>query len=737
MNQPFTSFQDFKRRYPIRPNDEGALLGSGSYGRVIKVEDQVETEWVAIKISEFKGNDPKSLKAEVELAQRVPRQTNIARYDACYRLETDTSVSDFAIMKYYPDGNLADLLRREALTPTQIYDVTQGILLGLQHLHRQRIVHRDFKPANILISRDNAGRFIPKIADFGLSKLVSDDELDSSDFDLSDGRGTPSYKAPEQIEGSRVSFNLDLWAFGVILYEIMTGEKPFRADLRNSSEQSVRREIEKKIILVELPARLNQIAEPYASMIRRCLVRDIHERTRKAQELLDLLDRIPQLIADAQQLLSKQQYKAALDLFEQVLSKRELHADAQKAIAECKTALRRQHINDLLNEGDRLVAEQQFDQAKSRYEHVLQLEPAHAEAARGLVLCIERLQPTVQVAEPEEPELTDIYQEEQTDVYVAPPAPVGKAHKQAVINEFVAPKTPVVNQSVTGKVLPQLPVLPPVTKSAGKPFPWRIAVPATVGLIAVLLYFKLSGTTEPDSSLKPGPISTPGVIATAGAKPVTTPTTVSPTLRLLPGESKEARNKRIDVALGKARLAYRRKDYQAAIDQYNNVLNLDPTRRDVIALRDAAGREVQKQTPLGSTPLSVTATATEPPKEVAPMPTEIEKPKAAELTPEEKAKNAKQEQQDKYDQLIEEGLKAIKTNKKAKAIDVFNEAQVLAKRHELSAAKVNEPYNYSMGKGKEYFDRDEYEGAKAWYEVAHALKDTDEVRRKIKQCTNQ
>ena len=170
MNQPFTSFQDFKRRYPIRPNDEGALLGSGSYGRVIKVEDQVETEWVAIKISEFKGNDPKSLKAEVELAQRVPRQTNIARYDACYRLETDTSVSDFAIMKYYPDGNLADLLRREALTPTQIYDVTQGILLGLQHLHRQRIVHRDFKPANIIVARDDAGRCIGKIADFSLSK---------------------------------------------------------------------------------------------------------------------------------------------------------------------------------------------------------------------------------------------------------------------------------------------------------------------------------------------------------------------------------------------------------------------------------------------------------------------------------------------------------------------------------------------------------------------------------------
>ncbi len=118
MNQQFTSFQDFRKRYPMRPNDDGMLLGSGSYGKVIKVEDQVETEWVAIKVSEFKGNDPKSLKAEVELAQRVPRQANIARYDACYRLETDTGISDFAIMKYYPDGNLADLLKHQKLSPT-------------------------------------------------------------------------------------------------------------------------------------------------------------------------------------------------------------------------------------------------------------------------------------------------------------------------------------------------------------------------------------------------------------------------------------------------------------------------------------------------------------------------------------------------------------------------------------------------------------------------------------------
>ncbi len=242
MSAPFTSYADFRRRYPIQFGDDSAWLGTGTYGKVMKVEDQVETEWVAIKISEYRHDEDKSLKAEVELAQKVPRHANIARYDACYRLETEVGVSDFAIMKYYPEGNLANLLKSHRLSDGELRELVHGILEGLKVLHQRRIVHRDFKPANILISRDNRGRLIPKIADFGLSKFVAKEEVDSSDFDLSDGRGTPSYKAPEQIMGGRVNFNLDLWAFGVILYEMITGEKPFNAGSQ-SSEPTQRREL--------------------------------------------------------------------------------------------------------------------------------------------------------------------------------------------------------------------------------------------------------------------------------------------------------------------------------------------------------------------------------------------------------------------------------------------------------------------------------------------------------------
>ena len=290
MNASFTTYSDFRQRYPIQFGDDALWLGSGTYGKVIKVEDQVETEWVAIKISECRPDDAKSLKAEVELARKVPRHANIARYDACYRLKTEMGWSDFAIMKYYADGNLADLLKARSLSDAELRELVRGILEGLKLLHRQRIVHRDFKPANILIARDNRGRLVPKIADFGLSKFVAEDEIDSSDFDLSDGRGTPAYKAPEQITGGTVSFNLDLWAFGVILYELVTGEKPFSGGTQ-SSEPTQRRKMENKIVSVQLPDRLRAVAEPFQSMIRRCLVKDIRERVRKPDELLTLLEK--------------------------------------------------------------------------------------------------------------------------------------------------------------------------------------------------------------------------------------------------------------------------------------------------------------------------------------------------------------------------------------------------------------------------------------------------------------
>ncbi|GAB3991322.1 hypothetical protein GCM10028807_21140 [Spirosoma daeguense] len=744
MDQTFTSFQDFRQRYPIRPNDKGAFLGSGSYGRVIKVEDQVETEWVAIKISEFKGNDARSLRAEVELAKRVPRQTNIARYDACYRLETDTSVSDFAIMKYYSDGNLADLLHHQKLTSNQIYDITRGILLGLQHLHNHRIVHRDFKPANILISRDNAGRFVPKIADFGLSKLVSDEELDSSDFDLSDGRGTPSYKAPEQIEGSRVSFNLDLWAFGVILYEMLVGEKPFRADLKNSSEQSVRREIEKKIVTVQLPERVNQIEEPYRTIIRRCLVRDIHERVRKEEELLDLLDRIPQLMHEAKSLLAAQQYESALSLFEKVLSKRSNHVEAKKGVVQCKTVQVQQQISALLYEAHQVCRQGEFARAQQLYQQVLQQQSANVEAARGLDVCLKALQPKA-IVEPIEQ--TDVYQpEERTDIYIKPIKPIGNDQGSNVLNssEQDVVKSPI-RLSTAAKPLP---VAGSVTsrKTLSRPALWQMGLSAAVFAGGLMWY--LNGK-EPETSTTLSTETTRTEQTPVQREPETPSTATLPAHENVPISVKEQKatilpnpnvitedsRKEGDDYYKQASVAFRNNDYTRVISVADEALKRFPARQDIAGIRKAALNELEKKA--SDNPRSSTVVAEPKNEDVASLP--ITKPTPVETEEELKEKKGKEkrEHQNTYNQLIDDGLKSVtNTNNKTKAKAAFAKAQELAKEHALDMAKADNAYSYVMNKGKSYFERDELEGAKAWFELAQVLKDTDEVRRKIRQCSN-
>lgn len=409
-----TTFAEFYKRYPIKPNDDSYVLGSGTYGKVVKVEDQVETEWVAVKISEFKGNDAKSLKSEVEIAQKIPRQVNIARYDTCYRLETTTNICDFAIMKFYPEGNLLHLLKNTHLNIHQKEELIRGILLGLQHLHKHRLVHRDFKPANILISKDTSGKIIPKIADFGLSKLVQEEEIESSDFDLSDGRGTPSYKAPEQIEGGKVSFNLDIWAFGVILYEVFVGEKPFIINSKTGSDQSLKREIEHKIVTVEIPNKINNIPQPYQLMIRRCLVKDIHVRARKVEELLDILDGVVQLKEEAELLVAAHKYEDAIFVYKDILKKREHDKKSIEGLKNCQKYINEHNIQQLLSDANDFLNRKEYDTAEAKYNEVTVLEPNNLVALDGIQKCEnERISQAMLSHE----ELTDIW-EESTDIYI-------------------------------------------------------------------------------------------------------------------------------------------------------------------------------------------------------------------------------------------------------------------------------------------------------------------------------
>jgi serine/threonine protein kinase len=279
------SDKDFFDQFTYDPAKD--LLGSGGFGSVYRAYDRREKRFVAIKISQVKDLFGKfTLLNEVELSRKIDDHTNVARYEFGLRVMYPFPV-DYAVMAYYEEGNLEMLLRKRhgILTPQEKFEIVEGILEGIGHLHGENIIHRDIKLANILMHRTKQGHWRPKLADFGLSREL--DEYDASIANSAIGI-TLAYAAPEQIENRVIRRNVDLWAFGVILYRLLTGEMPFSAK-QGADSTSANIEISRKITQMELPDKLNILPEPYQSIIRRCWVKDIKDRAQTASELLDIL----------------------------------------------------------------------------------------------------------------------------------------------------------------------------------------------------------------------------------------------------------------------------------------------------------------------------------------------------------------------------------------------------------------------------------------------------------------
>ena len=131
----------------------------------------------------------------------------------------------FIALEYVPGGTLADRLRGKVWPALQAAAFLEQVARAVDHAHQHGVVHRDLKPANILLAADGS----PKVADFGLAKLV---ETGAGLTTTGAILGTPAYMAPEQAEGNgrRVGPSSDVFALGVILYEMLTGSQPFRGD---------------------------------------------------------------------------------------------------------------------------------------------------------------------------------------------------------------------------------------------------------------------------------------------------------------------------------------------------------------------------------------------------------------------------------------------------------------------------------------------------------------------------
>ena len=203
-------------KYQIR-----GRLGAGAMGTVLDAFDPVIERRAAVKIitkpdaQDAEGQEALArFKREAQAAGRLNHPSIVAVYD--YGEDGDKA---WIAMELVEGGTLKQVLDRgERLPLAQILQVMGQMLAALEYSHKRGVVHRDIKPANLMLTADGQ----VKIADFGIARVEN-----SSMTQIGTVMGTPSYMAPEQLRGETVDARADIWASGVLLYQLLTGEKPF------------------------------------------------------------------------------------------------------------------------------------------------------------------------------------------------------------------------------------------------------------------------------------------------------------------------------------------------------------------------------------------------------------------------------------------------------------------------------------------------------------------------------
>ena len=265
-----------------------AKIGEGGMGEVYQARDTKLDRDVALKVlPEAFTSDPDRL-TRFEREAKVLASLNHTNIGHIYGLEDDPSTSSGqegvrALVLELVDGpTLADRIAQGPIPIDESLSIANQIIAALEAAHEAGVVHRDLKPANIKVRRDGT----VKVLDFGLAKAF---QTDSSDVNVSASPtvsltaaatqmgmviGTAAYMAPEQAKGQPVDKRADVWAFGVVLFEMLTGDRPFKADdVSLTLARVLDREPDWDTLDAGLPPALRVFLE-------RCLAKDPKKRVR-------------------------------------------------------------------------------------------------------------------------------------------------------------------------------------------------------------------------------------------------------------------------------------------------------------------------------------------------------------------------------------------------------------------------------------------------------------------------